>query len=150
MATRGPKPKRNFSKEEFVSLWSANVSIRKIGERLGASERVVSRWAKRFGLPPRKCPEPLSSPEDTGALAELMKCWVDPDMSAGDVAAKLNVNRGTLHRWVSRYNLGQKVTAVDLGGPGPGDPTPDQIEELKAYANARRVMQKGFSFEEGE
>lgn len=146
MGLRGPKSK-SPTREEFAAMWSTGTPVEEFVRRYEVSASAVRRWAIKFGLPSRTAIAP--SPAESGRLEEFRECWSDPDLTYVDISRRFRARRTTLLKWAATYGLGEKARR-DEDGPGPGDPTPEEIEELKAYANARRLMQKGFNFDEGE
>jgi transposase-like protein len=137
------------SREEFVSLWEAGVPIAEIARRYGGSERFVRHWRNRFGLAPRMT---LQRPK--GRDEKFRALWNDASLPRAEVARRMGISRHVARHYAR--HLGLLDSHDDDGGveqedgPGPGDPTPEEIAELAAYHRARRLMQKGFNFDDGD
>lgn len=141
MARNGNPPTR----EEFVALWEAKVPLADIARRYGVSERVVRHWRNRFGLRPR-----MTIRRPKGRDEKFLALWNDASIPRVEVARRMGISRHVARNYAR--NLGLLGDNDDDGGmeqeegPGPGDPTPEEIAELAAYHRARRLMQKGFNF----
>jgi len=91
---------------------------------------------------------------DTIDRDHLARLWVSPGCTIRSIARRLHVSEERLKRTATALGLGERpamrktaapraprtTKARDKYGPLPGDPTPDQMNELLAYCLARRLM----------
>lgn len=147
MKTRARKAPSAVPREEFVRLWHEGVTLEGMAARLGISRHDVSAIASEMGL--RRCiprDERLSEIRD-----EFVRMWRDPSLSKRDVGRRFGVAKATTAKWARVLGLGEKACSEpDRSGIPPGDPTPEEIEELAAYAIARRIMEHRFDFDAGD
>lgn len=93
-------------------------------------------------MPPRGIKNSLTVTKD-----EFTAMWTS-SLSTLEIASRCGRSESNVVQWAARFGLPPKATPEnDCEGPMPGDPTPEEIEELKAYANARRIIAKRFNFE---
>jgi hypothetical protein len=67
--------------------------------------------------------------------------WGDPHYSLSDIGKTFGISVKLVGKWARLFLLPPKKIAEDaFEGPHPGDPTPEQIEELGAYLRAHRII----------
>lgn len=121
---------------ELLRLRSAGLTSSQIAARLGCSASSVVKAAKKFGLEPRQ-----HGPrgQQLGlSTADIHRMWVR-GVPAPEIARQCGVSLGTLYAWSKRLKLPPRprpernVTA---------DPSPDEIERLKAELKARHIAER--------
>lgn len=92
---------------------------------------------------------------------EFAALWHDAGVTVVEICRRLRISDTTCAKWARRWGLrprtsggfrppskappiilkhGEDHCREVLDGPGPGDPTPEEIRELAAYCRARRVV----------
>jgi transposase-like protein len=73
-------------------------------------------------------------------VASLFRLWNDESMTRAEIARELGVTAGQLTRLASRHGLGvrgRKHRAFSMT-----DPSPDEIERLKAELKAKHIQER--------
>lgn len=119
--------------DAMLALRSEGLTASQIAERLGCSEDSVHRATRKFGLERRS-----SGKRPKLSAAEIHRLWVER-VPTQEIADKCGVSIGTMYSYAQRMKLPKRPKVEK---ERTVDPSPDEIERLKAVLKARHIQER--------
>jgi DNA-binding CsgD family transcriptional regulator len=121
--------------DAMLALRSEGLTAAQIAERLGCSEDSVHRATRKFGLERRNSGKrPKLSP------AQIHRLWVEL-VPTQEIADRAGISIGTMYAYAKSMHL-PKRPKVERKQRSAVDPSPEEIERLKAVLKERHIQER--------
>jgi transposase len=102
-----------MEKESLELLLAQGFSVAQIGARFGKDPSTISYWMEKYGLVALNRDKHAAK---GGIPLEALEPLVAAGRSIAEIAAQLNLSKGTVRHWLRRYDLPTK----NVAGRRPG------------------------------